>query len=110
MAAFDAGLNYGSSFALEETDSETEADEGGESGAIAGLPKKMRRDGLKDATSAMKVYRDITVRNRDQNSVYLWRERGGRVAGEQGDGALDAARDVAAEHGLAALKVPGGRQ
>ena len=56
----------------------------------------------------MKVYRDITVRNRDQNSVYLWRERGGRVAGEQGDGALDAPRDVAAEHGLAALKVPGG--
>lgn len=46
MAAFNARLNYGSCFAFEETDSETEADEGGESGAVAGLKKKMRCDGL----------------------------------------------------------------
>ncbi len=50
--------------------------------------------------------RRVTVRKSDQNAVYLGREGGGGVAGEQRDRALHAAGDVAAKYGAAAIKVP----
>jgi hypothetical protein len=48
----------------------------------------------------------VAVGQHDQHSVYGGREGAGRVAGEQGDAALDALGDAAAEHDAAAVEVP----